>query len=434
MRAACSTSNKTESSYDSEPGRYRWVVSILLMGGGAINLEARLIIFVLVPLLRRDLGVTDVQTAALMTIFLWTYALCSPLAGYVGDRFSRRRVLIGSLAGSSCVMFVSAAAGSAGFILASRVLLGMVQGFYIPASLSILSDYNRRGSRGKVLALVNAGIFLGPTLGGAAAGWVGEHYGWRVALAGFAAFGLIYCAILVRWLREIPPGASDVTAGIAAAPAPSFAVAMGRLARIPSFLCLGLVSGITAVATWMLSTWLSVFLYDSFGMTLAQSGFFGNLAVTGAGIAGALGGGFLSDVAGGRKPARRMMLFAVFLALAAPFPLVFWKAGSATIALSAIGGFMIFRSLGESNWHPIMFDLVRPELRSTATGVSNAFNSIMGGLGAVVAGYYKASLGLQAVFGFVAIAVAFGAAVLCLAYFVFLKQDLRRAGLTEDTA
>ena len=422
---------KTDEAHDSlETGRYRWVVSVLLMGGGSINLEARLIVFALVPLMRRDLGLTNVQTAALMTVFLWTYAVCSPLAGYIGDRFSRRRVVIGSLAGSSAAMLVAAAAGSTGRILASRVLLGLVQGFYIPASMAILADYNPRGSRGRVLALVTAGISVGPTLWGAAAGWVGGHYGWRAALVGFAAFGALYCMILARWLRDIPPGASD-TPGIATAgPPPSFVVALDHLSRIPSFLCLGLVSGITALAIWMLNTWLPVFLYETFKMTLAQSGFFGNLALTGASLTGALGGGFLSDLVGARQPPRRMLLFAVFLALAAPFPLVFWKAGSATIALGATAAFMVFRSLGESNWHPVMFDLVRPEMRSTATGVTNAFNCLMGGAGALVAGYYKASLGLQAVFGLVAFAIAFAAAVLCLAYFIFLKQDLQRAGLT----
>ncbi len=275
----------------SDPGMYRWVVSALLMGGGAINIQARLIIFPLVPLLKPDFGLSDVQTSLLMTVFLWTYAICSPLAGYAGDRWSRRLVLIGSLAGSMVMTLVAAAAGSVGFLLASRVLLGPVQGFYIPASMAILGDYNQRASRGKVFALVNAGNFVGSILVVAAAGWIGEKYGWRVALTAFAAFGALYCLMLFYWLRDIPPGASDAPEATPTGPPPSFFPALLRLACIPSFLCLGLVSGITAVGTWMLSTWLPVFLSESFKMSLAESGVWGSLATTGASCVGAWGGG-----------------------------------------------------------------------------------------------------------------------------------------------
>jgi hypothetical protein len=48
-------------------------------------------------------------------------------------------------------------------------------------------------------------------------------------------------------------------------------------------------------------------------------------------------------------------------------------------------------------------------------------------VGALVGGYYKSTLGLQAVFGLVAILIAIGAASLFLGYRVFLRNDLRRA-------
>ena len=67
------------------------------------------------------------------------------------------------------------------------------------------------------------------------------------------------------------------------------------------------------------------------------------------------------------------------------------------------------------------------KMRGTATGVSNSFNCLMGGVGALAGGYYKSTLGLQAVFGLVAILVAIGAAGLFWAYRVFLPRDLSRA-------
>src|SRR6476660_3176093 len=79
---------------------YKWVVVGLLFFGGFLNLEDRVVIFSVMPLIRAALleGETqqaqDVFIGALGTVFLWTYALCSPFAGYFGDRMSRKRVII----------------------------------------------------------------------------------------------------------------------------------------------------------------------------------------------------------------------------------------------------------------------------------------------------------------------------------------------------
>ena len=72
-----------------------------------------------------------------------------------------------------------------------------------------------------------------------------------------------------------------------------------------------------------------------------------------------------------------------------------------------------------------MYELVTPRMRSTATGISNSFNCMMGGVGALVGGYFKSTLGLQACLrvgvGYVSVASLF------FTYFVFLPRDLKQA-------
>ena len=45
--------------------------------------------------------ITDLQSAEnfgrLMAVFMWVYALCSPLGGIVADRLSRKWLVVGSL-------------------------------------------------------------------------------------------------------------------------------------------------------------------------------------------------------------------------------------------------------------------------------------------------------------------------------------------------
>jgi MFS family permease len=378
---------------------------------------------------RRDLHLTDLETGALMTAFLWVYAAFSPFAGYFGDRLSRRRVLFSSVCAWSIVTILSGLVTTAHQLFATRFLLGFTESFYLPAALALLADWHTRKTRGKAVSILTLGANLGPILGGSFAGFVGEHHGWRMVLYVLGGIGVIHSLILVAWLREAPVGAAEEHHEIQRPQRPPFGAVLKTLLSTRSFLCLGLVSGLNAVAAFMLNTWLPVFLYDHFKVSLTRSAFLGNFAIMAPNMGGVFVGGILSDALGRSNPKYRFLLFAIFMGIAVPWPLLFWWAGSLTISLIAVALFSVCRSLGECNWHPVMYELVPPQMRSTATGISNSFNCLMGGLGALAGGYYKSTLGLQAVFGLVAILAAVGSSSLFWAYRLFLPSDLRRAEL-----
>jgi predicted MFS family arabinose efflux permease len=406
---------------------YKWVVIGLLAFAAFFNGATRLVFSYMVPPVQEDLRLSDVQIGALMSIFLWTYAAFSPFAGYLGDRFSRRKVLIASLSGWSLVTCLTGLVTSAAQLFTARALLALTQAFHIPASMAILADFHGRRTRGKAVAALHvlAGLASAPT--GALVGWIAERSGWRLPLFVLGGGGLLLALLMRSCLKEIRPGSTEESSDPETISSAPFGQTMRSLVCTPSFICLGLVSGITSLAIWTLITWLPLFLHEHFQTTLAQSGFLGTLAVSVSSMAGIGVGGYLSDRVGAARPSMRLLLFILFLSLAVPWPLVFWWANSVTWVLLATGFFIFFRSSGESNWHPVLYEFVVPQMRSTATGVTNAFNCIMGGVGALVAGYYKESLGLQVVFGMVALVILIASATLVLAYFAFLQRDMKRA-------
>jgi predicted MFS family arabinose efflux permease len=409
------------------PVSYKWLVIGLLAFAGFFNGATRLVFSYMVPPLREDLQLSDVQIGALMSIFLWTYAAFSPLAGYLGDRCSRRKVLIGCLSGWSLVTCLTGLVGSASQLFAARALLALTQAFHIPASMAILADCHGRSTRGKAVAALHVlgGLASAPT--GALIGWLAAHSGWRLPLFLLGGGGLLLALLMKFYLKEIRPGSSEEGANAGTVTSAPFGETIRSLASTPSFICLGLVSGITSLAIWTLITWLPLFLHEHFQTSLAESGFLGTLALSVSTMTGIAIGGYLSDQLGTTRPTNRLLLFIVFLSFAAPWPLVFWWATSVTWVLLATSFFIFFRSLGESNWHPILYEFVAPQMRSTATGVTNAFNCIMGGVGALVAGYYKESLGLQVVFGMVTLLILIASVTLFLAYRAFLQRDMKRA-------
>ena len=413
----------------SQKPSYKWVVVGLLFFGGFLNLEDRVVIFSVMPLIRAELQLSDVFVGALMSAFLWTYALCSPLAGYLGDRVSRRLVIVACLGLWSLVTVAAGLVTSPEQLMALRVLLAVTEAFYIPASLALVADYHTPATRGKAVATLVIGMNLGPIVGGAGAGWIGDHYGWRPTLMVLGGAGIVLATVLAVFLRDVPVGASDAGAALPPPRRARLGETIGEILRTPSVVAIMLAVGIFSLAAWMLITWLPLFLYETFKLNLTESGFFGNLAVTGPVFIGALLGGVFSDYAGANRPRARMALLLGFYALAIPWPLTFSVATVPAAVLGSAFLFQLCRTLGELNSSPLIFDLVSPEKRSTAVGISNSVNTFLGGLGALLVGQYRASLGFQAVFGLVPILIALAVIGLLVVYWKALDGDLKRRAL-----
>ena len=200
---------------------YKWIVVALLFVCGFLNLEDRVVIFSIVPLIRRDLHLTDVQTGALMTAFLWTYAAFSPFTSYFGDRMSRRWVVLWSVCAWSVVTLWAGAITSTGQLFTTRLMLGFTESFYLPAAMALLADWHGRRTRARAVSTLIIGMNLGPILGGAFAGYVGENYGWRVVLYVLGAIGVVHTFLLILFLREAPPGAAETDGVVSETPVPA---------------------------------------------------------------------------------------------------------------------------------------------------------------------------------------------------------------------
>src|SRR6476646_5287829 len=127
---------------ESAAPSYKWYVMALLFVAAGLNYADRTAITAVFPLLRRDLGMSDIGLGATGTVFLWTYAAVSPFAGYLGDRVSRARLLTFSLGAWSIVMACSALAASATQLLIMRAVLGIAEAAYIPAATALIAEHH----------------------------------------------------------------------------------------------------------------------------------------------------------------------------------------------------------------------------------------------------------------------------------------------------
>ena len=408
----------------SDP-RYKWRLVAFLFFVAALNYGDRTAMSSVFPLLRRDLGMSDVQLGATGSFFLWSYALGSLVAGYLGDRISRSRLVAWSLGSWSLVTLATGLAPNAESLLATRALLGFAECLYLPAAIALIADHHSSDSRATAMGLHIAGLSVGLVAGGAMAGYFGEHYGWRVSFFLLGGLGLALAAATPFVLRD---AAANLTPS---AVRPTLRNNLGLIVRIPSFWILLLQAMIVSIGTWIFFNWLPLYFNETYHLSLAGAGFSAPLVIQGSGVAAVAFGGWLSDRVADGQPGRRMLAQSLFYFAAAPFLLAFLSRPAFTILIACIFCFSVLRALGGSNENAMLCDLLTPRLRSTAVGLTNAANTFAGGVGVLVAGYLKRDYGLGGVFGGISAIMVLGAALLLIGYLWFVRRDMAR--LHEST-
>lgn len=401
----------------------KWYVVGLLFCVGALNYADRTAISAVFPLLRAEFNASDLELGAIGTVFLWCYAIASPVAGGIADRVSRKRAIVLSLTGWSVVTLMTAFVTSMNQILVTRALLGFAEAAYLPAAIALIADYHASETRATAIGFHTAGLTFGLIAGGAGAGYLGEHFGWRLAFLILGGAGLGLAAIAQLTLGERAAGVVEAGSGETAPPVWE---SLRRLAMIPSCLIIFGEAMIVAVGTWIFLNWLPLYFKETYDLSLAGAGFAGTFMLQGAATLGVVSGGYLSDKVAGRQPRRRMLLQAVCYALSAPFLLAFVMNVKLAVLNACIFLFSFIGRVGATNETPLLCDLLAPRLRSTAIGLMNALNCFAGGIGILLAGAFKSAYGLGGIFAGISGIMMLGAVLTGAGYRFFLARDLAR--------
>jgi MFS family permease len=163
-------------------------------------------LIVLVPVVPRMMehfgAVPGVQflIPLMLTLPALCVALLAPVAGFVVDRFGRRRTLIGALVLYAISGVVPIFLDDLGAIIVSRVFVGAMEAVVVTASTTLIGDYFHGAERERWLANQTAlasisSIFLA-VLGGALG-----NISWRAPFAAYA-ISVVWAIGLLLWTWE----------------------------------------------------------------------------------------------------------------------------------------------------------------------------------------------------------------------------------------
>src|SRR5665213_204656 len=305
----------------------KWKIVVMVSVIGALNYADRTAISSIFPLLRADLALSDLMLAGIGSVFLWSYAIGSPVAGYLADRLSRTRMLLFSLVAWSVVMVLIGFVHSGIVLLGTQVLLGLVECIYLPASVALIADHHGPETRGTAMGVQTAVMYIGFIGGSAIAGYLGERFGWRVDFFTLGGAGLLLALIASFVLCDAPrvQSAGDILSKTTLSDntLPGWS-GVGKLLRMPGYVAVVSGAMLISIGTWTFLNWLPLVLYNRFHLSLAVAGLTGSSVLQVAAVAGIVLGGYLSDRLASRSPLRRMLILATAYFCAAPFLLIFF--------------------------------------------------------------------------------------------------------------
>ena len=401
---------------------YRWSVVAMLWGISFFNYADRQAIFSVFPLLEKELGLSLAQLGLLGSAFAWVYGLSGFFAGFIVDRISRKKAILGGLYAWSVICMATAFFRGFRALFVLRAAEGLGETIYYPASMSMVSDYHGKETRSRAIGIHQTSVYAGTIAGGFFAGFIGQHYGWRWSFIVFGGLGVILGFVLNQFLREPRRGQAD------SSEAPKASLNFGQfvdlLRTTPTVLCLMgafICSNFVAV---VLLTWMPKFLYDKFHMGLAVAGLTATVFVQLASVLGSLAGGWLADRLRARTPRGRIMVQAAGVLCGAPFVAWCGMTLSITSLIIALTAWGFCKGMYDANIFASLFDVVRPEARGTAAGFLNSMGWLGGGGAApVVIGYIARGHGLSAGIT-LASTVYLLAAVLLLIAGACVKKDI----------
>ena len=438
---------------------YKWLLIAMLSFAFFFHQADRALFGLLTIPIQDELNLTGGQMGWINGALFATLAVMTPIAGFCGDRFSRKWLITGSL------IFWSITTACMGFVGDFHVL-GLVipaflsvmffrsiatgggESFYAPSAYALIAVHHKE-TRSVALSIHQAALYIGLMTSGALVGcilhalkgsaWVAKHFGelgfWRPVFIIFGSLGFLLGVGFIFFLKDGDKGnAGDKRDDCKAkGEKPPLIEGLKAFFCNPSALLAsgGFIAIVIANNVYM--SWAPKFVAEKFAAELGDK----TAAVASAGngtmlwhhvfaFAAIMAGGFLTDAFVKQFPRFRLLVQGVALFLGAPMLVWFGFAPNLISTWVAVAAYGVFRGFFEVNTHASLFDVVAPKYRSTAVGLMTMLAFFLGALAPVLMGYLYDAWGLRGFevgFAIIGGVYAIGGALMLVSFFFTFKRD-----------
>jgi len=380
------TNSGAAAPVSSGHSRGRWYIVTILALATLLSYLDRGVIAVVVPSLKADLNLSDLQISLLQGIsFSLFFALAGIPMGTLADRVNRRNLIVVGLVLWSLMTILCGFASNFTMLFITRMGVGIGEAALIPAAASMIADLFAPSQRGRPMSAIVAAQSLGgagaSVLGGMllvylastspiSLPFIGEAADWRTTFIAFGLPGPIV-ALLLASIKE--PERTQIRGRREG----NFLRFLGSHRFL--FFCVYLSFAANFVIAYATALWSPTVLSRVYGLTPGQAGIAFGLTMIIANITGSTLGGVIGDRLASRTiPAARFRLSIAAAPLAMIGGLIMVLAPSAAFFLGgfAFAGFAAGVLIGSS--YPLLYDVVPGTMRGQAAAVYMIVGNIIG--------------------------------------------------------
>lgn len=387
----------TTSTVAPRVPRYSYYALSVLTLVNFLNYIDRQVLPAVAPAMQRDLGLTDTEIGAMEAALLLSFTVFAPLFGWLGDRYSRVRLMalaavVWSIATGLAawldkspllppamhlrvpffgVLGLSAAAAG---LCCVRALVGIGESSYSTITPALIADYFPKQRRATALGVFQVAIPMGFALGFVLGAVLAHYFGWRIAFLLVGLPGLLM-AIIVWHLREPKRGEYDsdanrTLAGVKDSDRSSWWHTTKEIFTTADWLLS--TAGYTA-CTFVLgafATWATLMLARDKHMSETAAAVVLGVVTLLGGATGTFGGGWIADRVAAKRRNGYFLVCAVssfFAILPAFIALITHRAA---FFLPAIFFAVVLLFVNNAPFHAILVNSVSPAIRASAVAMN----------------------------------------------------------------
>ena len=158
----------------------KWKVLIAVMFGIFMIILDATVVNVAFPTLRREFGATLAEAQWVLSIYVLSLGVTTPVSGYLADRFGIKRVYLLGLSLFVFGSFLCGIAQSLGWLIVARAVQGFGGGIAQPLGPAQLYRAFPPREQGTALGYFGIVLVFAPALGPILGGWLVDQDIWRV--------------------------------------------------------------------------------------------------------------------------------------------------------------------------------------------------------------------------------------------------------------
>lgn len=161
------------------------------------------------PQMQGSLSTTPDQIAWIVTFNIVATAIVTPIAGWLANRFGRRRLMIWAIIGFGAASVLCGLATSVSELVLYRIAQGAFGAPLVPLSQAIVIESFDEKVRTRAMSIWGTGVIMGPIIAPAIGGALSEAYNWRYVFFMLVPFTVLALIGTMAFIKKRAAGAQS---------------------------------------------------------------------------------------------------------------------------------------------------------------------------------------------------------------------------------